>query len=85
MGLECRRQVRISTEFEFDPNEEMRDDMWANAISYLLANVINFCFQETAEEALEDRLSTWSSLTSEVAAWKEHRPATFDSFSTVPK
>lgn len=85
MGLECRRQVRISTEFDFDPRKEMPDDMWANTISYVLAKVINFCFQVTQEEPLEIRVSTWTSLAASVASWKDHRPATFDSFSESPK
>jgi hypothetical protein len=85
MGLESRRPVRISTEFGFDPEKEMSDDMWSNAISHLLARVINFCFQNDERDSLEGRVSTWRSLAIEVAAWKANRPATFDPFSTAPK
>jgi hypothetical protein len=85
VGLECRRQVRISTEFEFDPKKDMQDDMWANAISYLLARVINFYFQESGKNTAENRVSTWRSLSADVTAWKENRPEAFDAFSTASK
>jgi hypothetical protein len=85
VALECRRPVRISTAFEFDPKMAMTNDIWANAISYLLARVINLRFQESRGESLEIRASIWLSLASDVAAWKEHRPATFNPFSTAPK
>ena len=85
MGLECRRQVRISTEFGLDLKTELQDDMWANAITYLLAKVINFCFEETEDESLSSRVLTWTSLVASVTTWKDQRPATFNSFSTAPK
>jgi hypothetical protein len=63
----------------------MPDDMWANAISYVLAKTINFCFENSESQPTEGRVSTWKLLAADVASWEEYRPATFDPFSEAPK
>jgi hypothetical protein len=55
MALELRRPVRIGSGFEFVPNKDMPDDMWANYISHILARIINFCFDDASCVSLEQK------------------------------
>lgn len=66
--------------------------MWANAISYVLARIINFCLgEEQGREGEEgegifvERERVWQELRGEVMAWREGLPASFEPFSRAPK
>jgi len=86
VALECRRPVRNSIDFQFHLKPDMDDDMRANAISHLLARIINFCFGESAEqEALVDTEKMWQGLRNEVRNWRNSLPPTFKPFSTALK
>lgn len=85
MALELRRPVRMGTGFEFVPSENMTDDMWSNYISYILAKVINFCFDDMGTRTLEHRGASWQELETEVSTWRSNRPLSFNAFSTASK
>jgi hypothetical protein len=87
MALELRRPVRIGSGFAFVASGEMGDDMWANYMSYILAKVINFCFDEGGDlgGGWEEREGNWRELEKEVEEWGENRPTSFDYFSTAAK
>lgn len=85
MALELQRPVRMGNGFEFLPSMDMADDMWANYISYILARVINFCFDDNGSFDLEDRGRIWQELIADVSAWRSNRPGSFDHFSTTAK
>ncbi|PVH74020.1 hypothetical protein DL98DRAFT_594520 [Cadophora sp. DSE1049] len=66
----------------------MSDDMWANAISFILAKVISFAFGEESQSGTAEigsRIAIWRDLAKDVASWRESRPATFHPFSNAPK
>lgn len=63
----------------------MSDDMWSNYISYMLAKVINFCFDCAGGTNLEQRSLAWQDLDEEISAWRSNRPQRFDSFSTASR
>jgi hypothetical protein len=85
MALELRRPVRIGAGFGFVPSKDMPDDMWANYISYIIARIINFCFDRTNNIPLEEKPDLWQALHAEVLEWRSSRPASFNTFSTTPK
>ncbi|KAE9375243.1 hypothetical protein N431DRAFT_542827 [Stipitochalara longipes BDJ] len=85
VALELRRPVRMGSGFEFVPSANMADDMWSNYISYILAKIINFCFDVSSSVAFEQRKSTWQELETEVSGWRENRSRSFNAFSTAPK
>lgn len=85
MALELRRPVRMGAGFEFVPSKDMNDDMWANYMSYILARIIDFCFDDVAGMTLEDRNMTWQELNEEVSAWRTNQPESFNPFSIAPK
>lgn len=64
----------------------MADDMWANAISHILARIINFYFVQNAEEGLStNREQIWQELKAEVNYWRSNLPESFKPFSTALK
>lgn len=86
VALECGRGVRFHADFQFRPREAMGDDMWANAISHILARVINFCFAQNPENELStNREEIWYNLKAEVEAWRIGLPESFKPFSTALK
>jgi hypothetical protein len=85
MALELCRPVRTGTGFRFVPSETMSDDMWSNYISYILAKVINFSFDDAGVTNSDQRSSDWQELDEEVSAWRSNRPESFNPFSTASK
>jgi len=85
VALESRRQVRFSPGFLFFPNNEMPDDMWANAITFILAKTINLYFAGADSEEPNDRNRLWHKLASDTASWRKNLPHSFRPFSTASK
>ena len=86
VALECRRPVRMPKGIEFLPNRDMPDDMWSNAITLILARIINFCFEDAESDYFfERRKVTWEALATDVAAWRENLPDSFKPFSQTSK
>jgi len=86
MALELRRPVRIGSGFAFVASGEMGDDMWANYMSYVLAKVVNFCFDDGFGGGnAGQRIEIWRKLQGEVEGWGEKRPESFYPFSTGAK
>lgn len=85
VALESRRQVRFSTGFHFVPGSDMPDDQCANAITFILARIINFYFSNTTNVDQEDRRRGWLELSTEVNLWRRGLPMTFQPFSYAPK
>jgi hypothetical protein len=76
----------MPNEIEFLPNRDMPDDMWSNAITLILARIINFCFEDAENDYFfERRKVTWEALATDVAAWSEHLPESFKPFSQTSK
>jgi hypothetical protein len=60
--------------------------MIANDISYLLAQIINFCFPLPSEQmAHEDRTVDWQSIHLHLLEWKNALPPSFEPVSIAPK
>ncbi len=71
---------------EFLPNRDMPDDMWSNAITLILARIINFCFEDVENDYFfERRKATWETLATDMAAWRENLPESFKPFSQATK
>jgi hypothetical protein len=86
VALECRRSVRIGKIFESYTADAIADDMQANRISYLLAQVINFSFPNISERtSQEERLSEWQRLRAELLIWKGGLSSDFEPYSTAQK
>lgn len=90
VALQHRRTVRFSPEFKFIPDVIMPDDVWANAISFTLARIINFAFNVPASDQvvirlLEKRMAAWDNLAVEVALWRQRLPDSCKPFSTAVK
>ena len=86
MALQCRRSVRTGRIFESHTAGIFADDMQANHISYLLAQIINFAFPDASERtSQEERLVMWQLLSSELGDFKARLPARFHPFGTAPK
>jgi len=87
VALQHRRPVRTGRIFESHHlKENFGDDMVANAISYLLARILNYCFPLPSERTShEEREAIWQSLSSDLTKWNTVRPQTFKPFSTAPK
>ena len=85
VALECRRSVRTGRIFESHPVDIFADDMQANHISYLLAQIINFSFPDISERtSQEERTLAWQNLKSDLIGWKARLPTRFDPFCTAP-
>ncbi|RDL30161.1 uncharacterized protein BP5553_10439 [Venustampulla echinocandica] len=85
VALECQRTTRIGFDFNFDAAERYSDSMRANIISYILARVTNYCFQESMERQMQEKQIAWKSLRKELATWREYLPASFEPYSTAVK
>jgi hypothetical protein len=85
MALELRRPVRLGSEFDYSPSDDRPDDIWAHSITYILARVVNFCFDTTIEMGSSERKVTWEFLSTCVSNWRSNRPKSFNPFSATPK
>lgn len=88
VALQHRRTVRFSPEFKFIPDAVMPDDMWANAISFTLARIINFAFNTPHDDVIrlsEERMAAWNDLAAEAASWRQRLPDSCKPFSTAVK
>ena len=85
MALELRRAVRLGSEFDYSPSDDRPDDTWAHSITYILARVINFCFDTTVEMSSSERKGTCEYLSECVSDWRSNRPKSFNPFSAAPK
>ncbi|KAI9729384.1 MAG: hypothetical protein M1834_006908 [Cirrosporium novae-zelandiae] len=87
VGLECRRPVRISTDFpDFQPDANVQDDMKANLITYILARIINFCFHGHHDSPLpiqKERIAEWEGLRMKLTLWTQNLPSSFEPISTA--
>ncbi|KZF23020.1 hypothetical protein L228DRAFT_141531 [Xylona heveae TC161] len=105
VGLECQRPVRICTDFPtFKPDgsyddDGSDDDMKSNIVTYILALVINYCFERNDETtnvndsgssknnavSQGQRIATWHKLKRHLFTWESYLPASFLPFSTAPR
>lgn len=86
ISLECRRAVRIPDGLTFVLGQELPVDMWTNSITYILARVVNFCFEDRWEkEGFIEIETEWKLLALETNDWRTNLPITFEPFSTAPK
>ena len=86
VALQYRRPVRTGRIFESHETKTGGDDMIANDISYLLAQIINFCFPLPSDHSTqEDRIVDWQSIHSDLLEWKNALPPSFEPVSTAPK
>lgn len=84
VALECRRCTRINVRFGFDPSRDYSDSMRADAMSHMLARIINHCFQDSVRPSDGyERSLTWQSLFRELDQWKTNLPPSFEPFSEV--
>ncbi|KAI9739704.1 MAG: hypothetical protein M1834_006423 [Cirrosporium novae-zelandiae] len=87
IGLERRRPVGINTDFaSFKADDYVDDDMKANLMAYILARIMNFCFQDHLQAPTQEtKISLWRDLRADLTLWTHSLPATFDPISTAPK
>jgi hypothetical protein len=85
MALELRRAVRLGSKFDYAAIDDWPDDIWAHSITYILARVVNFCFDATNEMSFAERKETWEYLSECVSDWCSNRPKSFNPFSGAPK
>ncbi len=83
VALECRRPVRISSDFQWPTNNNIADDMQANIVTYVLARIINFCFVQHTETVR--RISEWKYFTAALHKWRDGLPPSFSPFSMASK
>ena len=82
VALECRRKVRLSQKFTYNPQTKVGDDTQANIVTYLLAQTINHCFGEitNSEEGF-----AWQTLRDNLDIWKSGLPRSFQPYSIAAK
>jgi Fungal specific transcription factor domain len=86
VALECRRPVRITSDFTYQTGKKVADDMQSNIMSCVLARVINFCFGNHTESGSQDTsISTWTALNAELIGWKDSLSFGFKPYSTAGK
>jgi hypothetical protein len=81
-----RLEVTLSTpptdESLFSMEEETS---WARWMSWILAEVVNFCFEERYDTApIEELRQKWTALSTRVNMWDANRPCTFSPIETLP-
>ena len=89
VALECRRPLHINIPVD-GPTPliaSKTDEAYSNVVSYLLAKVINFCFQPIKDNRMS-RWGTevqWHTLTAELENWDSDLPPSFEITSTACK
>jgi len=85
VALESHQPVRFGEGFHFVLDAAMPDDMWANAITFVMANTIKFTFSDTNDEDLNNRAEKFQEISTLVSSWREATAVTFPPFSTAPE
>lgn len=58
-------------------DESLLETSWANAIVWLTAKVMRFCFQSSVE-SLGQRKGMWDELSNALDQWNHQKPSTFE-------
>ncbi|THW05935.1 hypothetical protein D6D24_06693, partial [Aureobasidium pullulans] len=86
VALECRRPVRLTINLDIRTAGPQPESMHANTITYILARVINHCFDRSSadQQEMSDH-NEWRSLESELKFWKEGLPISYEPYSRASK
>ncbi|KAI1616484.1 hypothetical protein EDD36DRAFT_415380 [Exophiala viscosa] len=86
VGLIQRRGVRMGQIFDGHLQRGPHKIHPSDSITYLLAQIINFCFPDPSlQTSLQDRHTLWRSIHADFMAWKADLPSTFEPFSLAAK
>ncbi|THW99752.1 hypothetical protein D6D13_09947, partial [Aureobasidium pullulans] len=86
VALECRRPVRLTINLDIRTSGPQPESMHANTITYILAQVINHCFNCGSTNEQEDsNHDKWTSLKGDLTYWKEGLPTSYEPYSRASK
>ncbi|THZ45490.1 hypothetical protein D6C90_04491, partial [Aureobasidium pullulans] len=86
VALECRRPVRLTINLDIRTVGPQPESMHANTVTYILARVINYCFNRGSTNQQEDsNHDEWTSLKGDLTYWKESLPTSYEPYSRASK